>query len=145
MALKFRNIKASPSDPVASWGTEGMVTALERGTIIHWQRMIRAALASAEVYESLQEALEINQSRQAASWVKEQLRRAGWSDLEIVAHKLKLANLESGLSQKEFAKELGTSASRFSTYLSAQVSPRAELVEKAIRLARKHSRNAIRP
>lgn len=142
MELKFRNIKASPNDSVSEWGTEGIVTALERGTIFHWKRMVLAALSSAEVYESLEEALQISENTKVVRWVKEQLRREGWNDLEKVAHKLRLANLESGLSQKEFARELGTSASRFSTYLSAMVSPRAELVEKALRVSREKARES---
>ncbi len=31
MTLVFRNIDASPADPVESWPTEAVITALERG------------------------------------------------------------------------------------------------------------------
>jgi hypothetical protein len=34
--LRFRNVGADPSDPVASWPYEALVTAIERGTIGDW-------------------------------------------------------------------------------------------------------------
>jgi hypothetical protein len=45
MALKFRNINASPDDPVETWPFEGIVAAIERGTIPGWRRLARAIAA----------------------------------------------------------------------------------------------------
>jgi len=36
MALNFRNVNASPSDPVASWPYEALVTAIEQGLVPDW-------------------------------------------------------------------------------------------------------------
>jgi hypothetical protein len=37
--LKFRNINASPSDPVEQWGVEGILCAFERGSIDDWGKI----------------------------------------------------------------------------------------------------------
>ena len=39
MTLVFRNIDASPTDPVESWPTEAVITALERGSLSDWHRL----------------------------------------------------------------------------------------------------------
>ncbi len=38
-ALKFRNITASPDDPVDTWPFEGILAAVERGTLPDWRRL----------------------------------------------------------------------------------------------------------
>ena len=38
-ALKFRNIVASVDDPVETWPFEGILTAVERGTLPDWRRL----------------------------------------------------------------------------------------------------------
>ena len=40
--LAFRNIDASPTDPVESWPYEGLVTAIERGSLSDWRRIAAA-------------------------------------------------------------------------------------------------------
>lgn len=42
MPLRFRNIDATPDDPVSRWGVEGMSAALDRGYAQHWSRMAQA-------------------------------------------------------------------------------------------------------
>src|SRR5712692_10142731 len=44
-ALKFRNITASPEDPVEIWPFEGVLAAVERGTLPDWRRLARAIQA----------------------------------------------------------------------------------------------------
>ena len=40
--LNFRNIDVAPDAPVAEWGFEGMLCALERGDMADWQRLYAA-------------------------------------------------------------------------------------------------------
>lgn len=42
MALAFRNILASPDDPVATWPSEAVVTAMERGDLGDFARLASA-------------------------------------------------------------------------------------------------------
>jgi hypothetical protein len=37
--LVFRNVDASPDDPVSQWPQEAIQTALERGELSHWRRL----------------------------------------------------------------------------------------------------------
>ena len=41
-SLKFRNIEASPEDPVQTWPFEGILAAVERGTLPDWRRLAEA-------------------------------------------------------------------------------------------------------
>jgi len=41
-ALRFRNIDASPDDPVETWPFEGILAAVERGTLPDWRRLATA-------------------------------------------------------------------------------------------------------
>lgn len=40
--LRFRNLDVTPSDPVCRWGVEGLLTAIDRGTIVDWARIAEA-------------------------------------------------------------------------------------------------------
>ena len=44
-ALAFRNVDASPEDPVSEWPQEAIQTALERGGLAHWRRLAAAIRA----------------------------------------------------------------------------------------------------
>jgi hypothetical protein len=41
----FRNVDASPEDPVSEWPLEAIQTALERGGLSHWRRLAEAVRA----------------------------------------------------------------------------------------------------
>jgi len=51
----------------------------------------------------------------------------------------------SGLSQRDFAARLGTSASRLSTYLNGKVTPGADLLIRAERIGEDESGDLPRP
>jgi len=143
--LQFRNINARPEDPVSTWGFEGVLTAIERGNITHWQRL--ATEVHKQPYGQVAQWVEMaittpvdedaplgRSSRQMLSRI---LARARDPKLEV-AQKLRFAVARSGISQAAFARALGTSASRFSTYLSGQVMPSAELMLRAESLSFGH-------
>jgi len=44
-ALKFRNLTASADDPVETWPFEGILAAVERGTLPDWRRLAKAIQA----------------------------------------------------------------------------------------------------
>jgi len=59
--MQFRNINATSDDPVEKWGSEGILTALERGDLPEWHK-IYAALKNDKtnyVRPRLEQALEI--------------------------------------------------------------------------------------
>lgn len=136
MSLRFRNIEAQPSDPVDTWGVEGIVAAIERGGLAHLQRIVRAVDANptGPVAQDLAEATEILSDPDALGFVKARLldsylRRAQDSDAEV-AHQVQSALDYSGVSLREFADRIGTSASRLSTYATGSTRPSAaKLIE----------------
>lgn len=141
MPLRFRNIDADPTDPVELWGVEGMLTALERGTIEHWRRMTEAArFPRSRAAEELEEALELADRPLAVWWVRERLRQLRQTPAEVVAERIRLRLMESGMSRADFASSIGTSPSRLSTYLSAKVTPSAAVLVRA----EDESRRAVR-
>lgn len=138
---RFRNIAATPEDPVTEWGFEGLLAAIERGGMRLWDRIAAelrlhpygpvARLLEDEVIPAVSHEGERELFRQV-------LRRArqGW-ELEAraeVAKRLRILLERSGLNQREFAGQLGTSASRLSTYLNGKVTPGADLLVKAERV-----------
>lgn len=141
--LRFRNLAVSPQDPVELWGTEGILTAFERGTIFHWMRVVAAA-KSPKVAEEIKEALALCSRSATKKWVQLQIERLDMTPEQKVAQKLGVLRARSGLTRQEFAKQLGTSGSRFSTYLSGKVTPSAVFMAMAEQLADDRSGLVIR-
>lgn len=130
--LKFRNINATPLDPVEAWGPEGILTALERGTLKYWERIAVAAIdPKSKVASQVEAAFKICHSKAAVVWTSERIKSLRATPEERVAHELHRLRIFSGLTQSEFAERLDTSASRFSTYINGQVTPSAAFMIKA--------------
>lgn len=131
MALEFRNVDASPSDPVATWPYEALVSTIERGLVPDWQPIfaeVRAHPWGAVARKILQYlsyaertgvtvlfGLAIDRARSSA----EQAER------EEVTRRVRSAIADSGMTAAEFAVSIGTSASRLSTYANGKVMPSA--------------------
>jgi DNA-binding transcriptional regulator YiaG len=137
----FRNINVTPNDPVTEWGFEGLLTAIERGSMQLWDRIaveVRrhpygsvARLLDDEVIDAVSQAGERELFRQ----ILQRARHRWDADARAeVAKRLRSLLERSGLKQRDFAVQLGTSASRLSTYLSGKVTPGADLLVRAERL-----------
>ena len=132
--LAFRNIDASPADPVESWPYEGLVTAMERGYLSDWKR-IAAAIRAAPWGLTARSVLgyaEYGEESGVAALLSETVRRARAhqeaEERQEVAVAVRSAITESELTGKLFAVEVGTSASRLSTYATGQVQPSAAML-----------------
>ncbi|MGH7911576.1 MAG: helix-turn-helix domain-containing protein [Candidatus Dormibacteraceae bacterium] len=132
--LRFRNVDASPEDPVESWPFEGILAALERGSLPDWQRL--TAVIDADPWGNLarqvEEALEVSRPYGVAELFETIIatarERAAASERRQVADEIQRLVERSGLSRRAFAVAIGTSASRLSTYLSGSVVPSAALL-----------------
>ena len=141
MTVSFRNVDASPSDPVATWPYEGLVIAIERGLVADWQpvfaelrrspwgttaRRLEAYLGYADPSATTRLfALALLRARAGA----EAAERAE------VAARVRAAVAASGLTGAAFADAIGTSASRLSTYATGRVVPSAALLLRMERVA----------
>lgn len=141
MALAFRNLDVTPDEPVEVWGFEGLLAAVDRGSLTDWRRIVSSVRDDpwGDVARTLTEVLDSAEDVGVAMTlrhVRERARKdADQRDREEVAVVLRDAVEASGLTQREFASRIGTSASRLSTYLSGQTTPSAAMFLRAIRTA----------
>lgn len=140
-ALKFRNITSSPDDPVETWPFEGVLAAVERGTLPDWRRLADAIRADpwGAVAQQVLEAVKMSRpygTAELLTTVIERVRQeAADAEREQVAGEIRDLVARSGLSQRDFALRLGTSRPRLSTYLSGKVTPSAALMIRVRRIA----------
>lgn len=140
-ALKFRNISASVRDPVETWPFEGILTAVERGTMPDWRRLAAAIRADpwGPVAQQVLEAVELSHPYGTAELLTTVIERARQDAVDTerdqVADEIRGLVARSGLSQQDFAHRLGTSRPRLSTYMSGKVTPSASLMLRMRRVA----------
>jgi DNA-binding transcriptional regulator YiaG len=141
VTLAFRNLAITPEAPVSQWPAEAVLTALERGDLADWHRLVveidanpwgKTARQVEEVFShsrpyGIADAMELVLSRARD--------RVESSERVAVAAEIAEAVRRAGLSRTEFAAQLGTSASRLSTYLSGKVVPSATLMVRIRRVA----------
>jgi DNA-binding transcriptional regulator YiaG len=143
-SLTFRNVDASPKDPVSAWPHEAIQTALERGGLEHWRRLADAI--KAEPWGPISRRVEgvLAHSRpygvaMAFERTISRIREAEEaSERDAVAAEVDRLVKGSGLSRAEFASRVGTSASRLSTYVTGKVTPSAALLVRMRRAAEAH-------
>jgi len=131
MALQFRNVDASPSDPVDTWPYEALVTAIERGLVSDWQPIF--AEIRQQPWGSVARRLDHYLTYASSSGITTLFRLAVASARESqeaqeraeVAGRVRAAIAASGLTAAQFAECIGTSASRLSTYSTGSVCPSA--------------------
>lgn len=139
--LKFRNVTASADDPVETWPFEGILTAIERGTLLDWRRLAAAIRADpwGPVAQQVLEAVEMSRPYGTSDLLTTVIDRARLdaadSEREQVAGEIRDLVAWSGLSQQDFALRLGTSRPRLSTYMAGKVTPSASLMLRMRRVA----------
>jgi DNA-binding transcriptional regulator YiaG len=140
-ALKFRNVSSSPQDPVESWPFEGILAAVERGTLPDWRRLATAIRADpwGPVARQVLEAVRLSRPYGTAELLDGVVSRArleaAAAERRAVAAEIRKLVEGSGLSRQDFADRIGTSRSRLSTYISGKVGPSASLMVRMRRVA----------
>jgi predicted XRE-type DNA-binding protein len=140
-ALKFRNITASVDDPVETWPFEGILAAVERGSLPDWRRLSAAVRADpwGPVAQQILEAVAISRPYGTSELLTAVIDRARedavGAERDEVASEIRDLVARSGLSQQDFAVRLGTSRPRLSTYMSGKVTPSASLMLRIRRVA----------
>ena len=112
--LKFRNIDASPDDPVETWPFEGVLAAVERGTLPDWRRLAAAIQADpwGPVAHQVLEAIRLSHPYGTAELLEGVVARArklaADSERADVASEVQALVARSGLSKHDFAERIGT-------------------------------------
>jgi DNA-binding transcriptional regulator YiaG len=133
-APSFRNVEASPHDPVATWPYEALVETLEQGLVADWQPVfaeIRSHPWGAVARRVMRWGRVTTDDAAAALFtaaVDRARGRAEVSEREEVARRVRHAIERSGLTSADFAANVGTSASRLSTYATGKVMPSAAML-----------------
>ena len=140
-SLKFRNITASPDDPVDTWPFEGILAAVERGTLPDWRRLAATIRTdpwgpvAQQVLEAIRLARPYGTAELLEGVIAHARKVAADSEREDVASEVRHLVESSGLSKRDFAERIGTSRSRLSTYISGKVVPSAALMVRMRRVA----------
>lgn len=151
MSLRFRNLDITPDAPVASWPTEGVLAALERGSLRDWRRLMAAINNDpwGPVARRLENALAVSHPYGTANLLQRAMERARvhaqMTERAEIARRVQALVAASGLTQAAFAEAIGTSASRFSTYLQGKVAPTSTLLVRMERVARDHATSSTHP
>ncbi len=141
VALAFRNLTVDPDDPVATWPTEAVQTALERGDLEHWHRLAVEidnepwGPTARQVEEVLGHSRPYGVAELMETVISRARARAEQRERNEVAAEIRQALVRSGLTRAQFASRIGTSPSRLSTYLSSRVIPSATLLVRIRKLA----------
>jgi len=134
MPLEFRNVDAAPSDDVRTWPYEALVIAIDRGLVADWQPVFAEVRRSpwGRVARRVERYLAYREpdgvSTLFALAIKGARERAEKAERAEVAARVRDAVNRSGLTNRDFARLVGTSAPRLSTYLSGRVTPSAALL-----------------
>ncbi|GAB3599019.1 helix-turn-helix domain-containing protein [Microbacterium tumbae] len=128
MPLRFRNIDATPADPVEEWGFEGMLAAIDRGYAADWRKLVSAVAVDPALRVIFQEARAAAESRSTVVLLDAALKEADAAPSEIALSRLRRAYRGTRMTQAELADRLGTSRTRLNSYLSGKVTPSMDVL-----------------
>lgn len=143
MTVSFRNVDVDPQRDPDEWPFEAVLAAIERGTVSDWRRL--ASTIRANPWGPCAQAVE-----QITSWEENYGADALFSG--VVSHARTAADAASrrtygarirairsglGMSQRELAPLIGTSAQRLSSYESGRVAPSVQLLGRLDRVVRR--------
>lgn len=141
MPVGFRNVDASPTDDVRTWPYEALVTVVDRGLVADWKPVFDEIRRSpwGKVARRVEHYLSYRGRDGVSALFGLAIQRAR-SDAEQrerdeVAARISRAVTRSGITNAEFARLVGTSASRLSTYMSGKVTPSAAMLVRIERVA----------
>jgi DNA-binding transcriptional regulator YiaG len=140
-SLSFRNVDASPSEPVSTWPQEAVQTALERGSLSSWRSLAAEIQAqpwgpvARRVEEVLSHSRPYGVAEAMESVIARARRTSEESERRAVAAEVRELVDTSRLTRAEFASRIGTSTSRLSTYVTGRVTPSAALLVRMRRVA----------
>lgn len=141
MATPIRHVAVDPAAPLDGWPYEALVTLIERGTVSDWARVTRRVRedpwgpVARQVEDYLGYAEPTGVSALMARAIATSRREAEAHEREAVAEEVTRLVARSGLSARDFADRIGTSASRLSTYRTGKVVPSAALMLRMRRVA----------
>lgn len=148
MNLTFRNIDVDPHSEVSSWPTEAIQTVIERGGLSDWRRLAAEVRrqpwgrTARQIEEVLTHARPYGTAPLLAHAIDRARTEAEAAERSAVAAEVRGLIETSGLTQARFAANIGTSASRLSTYATGRVVPSATLLLRMRTVAEQSGRSS---
>lgn len=139
MPVTFRNVDASPTDDVRTWPYEALVTVVDRGLVADWEPIFSDIRRSpwGKVARRVERYLSYREPDGVSTLFGLAIERARVhtddADRAQVAARVRRAVDSSGITNAEFARLVGTSPSRLSTYLTGKVTPSAAMLVRVER------------
>ncbi|WP_109471996.1 helix-turn-helix domain-containing protein [Ornithinimicrobium cavernae] len=139
MTVRFRNVDVP--EEVRDWPYEAITTAIERGTIGDWAVLTREVGRApwGAVARQIESYLEYAEEPGVAALFRRRIAAARASaeseEREQVARRVRDLVTRSGMTQDQFARAIGTSRTRLSTYRTGKVTPSAALLLRMERVA----------
>lgn len=136
MSVLLRNVDVDPDAPVETWPYEAIVTVVERGSITDWTVLTRAIAddpwgpVARQVEDYLSYEAPYGVGPLLARSVARARRRAEQRERATVADEVRQLVDASGMTVEEFARRVGTSRSRLSTYRTGRVVPAATMMQR---------------
>jgi DNA-binding transcriptional regulator YiaG len=140
MTVSFRNVDVPDGAPVSSWPYEAIVAVIEHGSVSDWAVLTREIRLDpwGPVARQVEEYLSYERPPGVAGLLERAVATsraaATASERAEVVAEVDAFVRRSGLTSKEFAERIGTSASRLSTYRTGKVTPSAALLVRMRRL-----------
>lgn len=142
----FRNVEGSVDQPVEDWPAEAIQAVLERGSLSQWRRLAEAIRADpwgrvARIVEDVAGWGELYGVDALMARVIASARR----DVDAAARaryaqQVRAARERTGLTLRDFARLVGTSASRLSDYERAHTAPTTAVLGRIEHVADVHAR-----
>ena len=139
-SLAFRNVEGDPASDPDSWPFEAILASVERGSLVDWRRL--AATVRASPWGPCARAVE-----DIAGWgenggldqlflrvVASARREADAAACREYGARIRSVRQAMGLTLREFAPLIGTSAQRLSSYENGRVAPSVALLGRVDRL-----------
>lgn len=145
MSVHFRNVDVDTSRPMDEWPAEALEIILDRGVLSDWRRLSAAIRANpwgptARAVEQLA-AFDDHYGidRVMLDMIHESRQAIDRTARERYARRIKSIRRRTGLSQRDFARLVGTSASRLSDYENAKVAPSTDVLGRIESIGRRRN------
>ncbi|WP_396892519.1 XRE family transcriptional regulator [[Mycobacterium] wendilense] len=137
-----------PEDrPVEFWPTSAIRSALHKGDITVWQRIVVAikrdpyGRTARQVEEVLSHREPVGVSKALDEVIVRSREHLEANERAEAARHIRMLLDRSGLSEQEFASRIGVPAEDFKVYLSGETSPPASLMIRMRRLSDRFAKN----
>lgn len=135
-SVEFRNVEVDALAPLVDWPAEAIETLVDRGSLSDWGRLARAIEDDPWGHPArmVEEVVGLDAHYGADPLLRRLIDRAREgatiAGRRRYAERIRALRRSCGMSMREFAREVGTSAARISDYENARVAPTTDVLAR---------------